>query len=234
VVACAHRPLASRLCVLNHHLISVVSDFGDTAVLLPLAAILSWILWRVASPASSATALWSLALCLGGTVLLKLTFITCGRHWNAGLVSPSGHAAIALAVYGMATIVLASWVSGWWRISLAVAAVILVTGIAVSRVLLGAHTVAEVVVGLLVGGAALGIFAFTYRWPARRRLGRLNLLLLGLALVVPLIALHGERLPAERWIRQAALMLRTEVGICRVPQDRSKVVGRPRSAAPGA
>ena len=217
-----------------HHLISFVSDFGDTAVTLPLAAILVLCLWGVQSPASSATALRSLALCLGAVVLLKVTFITCGRHWDVGLVSPSGHAAISLTVYGMAAMVLTSWTSGVWRVSLAMAAAVLVAAIAVSRVLLGVHTVTEVVVGLLVGAAALWVFAASHRWPAEWRPGRAKLLFLGLALFVPLAALHGERLPAERWVRQAAVTLRTNVGVCRAPHARSEIVGRPLPVVPSA
>lgn len=219
---------------MSHHLISFVSDFGDTAVTLPLAAILVLCLWRVESPASSAIALRTLGLCLGAVVVLKVTFITCGRYWDAGLVSPSGHAAISLTVYGMAAMLLAFWVSGGWGVALAVAAAVLVAAIAISRVLLRIHTVAEVVVGLLVGAVALGVFAANYRWHERPRLGGSNLLLLGLALVMPLAVLHGERLPAERWVRQAAVMLRTDFGVCRAPQARSEIVERPRRAVPRA
>jgi len=234
VVGCACTPVAIVCSALSHHFISFVSDFGDTAVTLPFAAILALFLGGVQSPASSATALRSLALCLGAMVLLKVAFITCGRHWDIGLVSPSGHAAISLTVYGMAAMVLASWTAGWWRMSLAVAAAALVAAIAVSRVLLGVHTVTEVVVGLLVGAAALWVFAASYLWPAKPRPGRANLFFLGLALVVPLAALHGERLPAERWVRQAAVMLRTNVGVCRALPARSEIVGRPRPAVPSA
>ena len=219
---------------MSHHFLSFVSDFGDTAVTLPLAAILALYLWRAQSAAPSASALRSLALCLWAIALLKMTFIACRPHWANGLVSPSGHAAVSLTVYGMAATVLAASASGWWRLSLIAVAAALITAIAISRVLLDVHTAAEVLVGLLVGGAALGVFAARYCRTEPPDLGRRRAILLALVLIVPLAVLHGERLPAERWVRQTAVKLRTDFGLCRAPHHRAEVVEQPQSAGPSA
>ena len=76
-----------------------VTDFGDQAVLLPLAAGVTLVFalagWRRGAVAWAAAVVGTLAL----MVVLKLVFLACG-HLLPGsqLHSPSGHTAAAAAI----------------------------------------------------------------------------------------------------------------------------------------
>ena len=89
---------------------------------------------------------------------------------------------------------------------------LLIMIIALSRVMLGMHSPPEVILGLLVGILALGIFAFRYfqLTPAA-----LNLPLFLSATCVVLFILHGAHLPAEQLIRHLASLIRTSAHVCR-------------------
>ena len=131
----------------------------------------------------------------------KLALLGCAVP-GAALNSPSGHTAAAAYVYGgMAALA--------WRMRLFPA---VATGVAIaalfglSRIMVHAHSLAEVVVGGAVGVAVLaGLIAAAGGVPAGLRPLRL---LFG---VVPLIiVLHGLRLNMEPHVRVAASWL----GLC--------------------
>jgi hypothetical protein len=87
----------------------------------------------------------------------------------------------------------------------------LALSIAVSRVVLGMHSPAEVLLGLIVGASALGIFAVLYY---RLNPAEMNLpLFLSLSVAV-LLLLHGAHLPAEQIIRHLASILRSTTHAC--------------------
>src|ERR1700741_4703026 len=104
-----------------------MSEFGDAAVLLPLSIVL----------------MLALGSCLLLTVLLKVAFIACYPAWHTAVVSPSGHASFSTAVYGALALVAARQVPSWQQPPIFLLCLTLVGGIAVSRVVLGAHSLAE-------------------------------------------------------------------------------------------
>jgi membrane-associated phospholipid phosphatase len=192
-------------------LLSFISDAGDSAVLLPLALLLIAALWRYQSRAAASTLVVALAACGALMILLKLTLIACGEEWNAGVVSPSGHASLSTTVYGALGIIAARQSPRWQQPAIVFGSWLFVGAIALSRVILGAHSYAEVGLGLLVGFAALCLFAIPY---LRLRKAPLNLaLLLGLS-VATVLALHGAHLPVERLLHRFAFFGRTAAGIC--------------------
>jgi membrane-associated phospholipid phosphatase len=74
----------------------------------------------------------------------------------AGPSFPSGHAAQAVAVYGMLAALLAAATSSWARkVGAWAAAVVIVGVVAVSRLYLGAHWLTDVLGGLALGAAWL-------------------------------------------------------------------------------
>lgn len=186
-----------------------LTDFGDLAVLLPLALTIAvWLFYR--SPRVAAP--WwlvALVLCGGVTAVLKIVLFTCALVPE--LRSPSGHTSLSTLVYGALALIMGTRASRGQRIALGAAAALFVLAIAVSRVALHAHTLAEIIVGLAIGGAALVLFAWRYvslslapapLWPL-------------LAPVCLLIAvLHGDQLRAEEFLRMIGAYLRGNALLC--------------------
>ena len=170
-----------------------MSDFGDPAVLLPLAAVIFFWLVAMRSIAAGASWLAAVALCAGGTALLKIYFGACPLGYD--LNNPSGHSSLSTLVFGaLAVMILAELQASWQRIAVVAAATIFCLGIAISRVLLRLHTGPEIALGIVIGLAALAIFSAGYfrHRPVRRSLAPLLLAVVTIALL-----LHGRELQAE-------------------------------------
>ena len=139
---------------------SFVTDFGDTAVTVPLAALMGCFLVGARQPRLAAG--WALAIvgCAGAIGGLKLVLAACGYSLGVpGQASPSGHTAMSVAVYGGYAAVIGASLARPARALLIAGAAMLMVGIAVSRVTLGAHSPLEVWIALAIGVAALGLFA---------------------------------------------------------------------------
>lgn len=178
-----------------------ITDFADQAVILPAAALIAVLLafggWRRGALAWTTAIVGTFALMLA----LKLGFGACGHLiGNGDIESPSGHTAAAGVFYGGIFAYLAERLFGRTALSLvAVLAVVALVG--VSRVVLGAHTIAEAVVGALVGSLA-ALMMVRGAGPPPDRDKRLATLLLPACLLV--FTVHGARLPAEAAIRHFA------------------------------
>ena len=183
-----------------------VTDFGDSAVTLPLGALTVIFLlasgWRRGAFAFL-LAIGSAGLAIG---LLKLLLVSCGRPLvGASLTDPSGHVAMSTATYGSLALALGRSLPIRLRPWLVAAAALLVAGIAVSRVLLLAHSPAEVAVGLVVGILSTLLF--------RAALGSgeappLRLAWFALGATSVAAAMHGTRWPIEQWIKAIAHLIR--------------------------
>jgi membrane-associated phospholipid phosphatase len=185
-------------------LIHALTGFGDIAVIAPAALIVCAVVARYQSRLAGLWLLGALAGCALVIAALKVLFGVCFAVWGGNIYSPSGHAGMSVAFYG-AVGMIASRQSG--RIppmAILAAAALLISGIALSRVLIGAHTVPEVWAGLLVGTVALVVFACGYyrlRVPAFS-----NLLLLGPpALIAVLLA--GHHLQIEHILHEGSRLL---------------------------
>jgi len=183
--------------------VSALTDFGDLALMLPLAGVV--LLWLVGARARAGAGWWIVAvlLCAGGTALLKIYFFACSL--SPELRSPSGHASLSTLVYGTLTLLVALEAQGWRRLLVLGLGLALIVAIADSRILLGAHSVIEVAFGLAIGFMALGVFAYGYlrHPPARARLPTLLL-----AVVLSAIVLHGSNLRAEEILHALSGYLR--------------------------
>lgn len=192
-----------------------VTSFGGQAVILPILILVTLIL--IASGQRRAAFWWafSVALVLGLVLVAKIGFIPCGAYLPAlDLRSPSGHAGSAMAVYGGLAVLLARLAQ---KRSLGAVAVVsgfgLALAICVTRVVLGAHTVSETVVG-----GALGLIApllLATRPDLFRRPVRLRWIWLLVTPVVVVLLLHGADLGAETVIEQVARQLNALLGVCR-------------------
>lgn len=127
-----------------------LSSLGDSRVLLPLSAVL---LLSLAAPQRPMK--WRWAITIAAVALLTLTSKIAFMGWGVGIASLdftgiSGHAAMSSTIYPTALWMLACGRSQrpWaW----ALAGVGLALAIAVSRLPLHAHSVSEIVAGLILG-----------------------------------------------------------------------------------
>jgi membrane-associated phospholipid phosphatase len=191
-----------------------ITDIGDSAVLggITLAGAVYLALAGCRKGAVALTASFLAAAVLIG--LLKLLFIGCDGYWHSwNINSPSGHAALSLAVLGTFGLLVGGRWRGKWRHVPFAAAICLAVLIAATRVKIGVHSVAEVIVGLAVGAAVLGgVRAFLTRG---RPLPGFNVSALILTVLVTAAVLHGFRLPAEVLVRLIAEHIKTYVSMCR-------------------
>lgn len=164
------------------------TDFGDTAVTLPLALLVAACLILLRQPRMAIR--WSLAIggCGLTVALLKLVLRSCA------LVSPSGHAAMSVVVYGSLTLLIARSKSSGVKFLTVAAVTLLVAAIAFSRLALAAHSLGEITLGMLIGATWLGGF-----WRMQRRQAPFDLRLpwLMAACALAIAILHGMNWPIE-------------------------------------
>ena len=187
-------------------LVTYLTDFADQAVILPLVlatavalAVQGWrrgaVVWLVVVGATFVTML-----------VLKLMFLSCSPLFGPMDVhSPSGHVAAATVVAGGLAAMLTRR-----RASILPAALVAAVVIGISRLVLGMHSLPEVIVGALVGltgAAALLRFAGA---PPRLRTAPLVAVI-----VVVAILFHGLHLPAEAAIRHTAFRAAQYIPACR-------------------
>jgi membrane-associated phospholipid phosphatase len=184
---------------------SFVTDFGDTAVTVPLAILVTGFLFAAMRPRLAIGWASVILLCVGMISALKLAFTICGYPFaGLGLMSPSGHTAMSVAVYGGLAAVIGSDRKAPARRLLIPAAVIFTIAIALSRTIAGQHTPVEVAIGLIVGIAALGVMIVL---AARYRPEHLPLHWLAAGAFVVFVLFHGTRWPAERALHRLAWWL---------------------------
>jgi membrane-associated phospholipid phosphatase len=191
--------------------IRFVTDFGDQAVLLPIALMVA--LGLLSSGWARGACAWLAAtVAMSVTVLgLKIAFAACSG-WVAatGIGSPSGHTAAATAIYGgLAALMLRRTVLPVALIpAVAIGAIIGVT-----RVALGEHTWSDVWLGFAIGlAAAAAARLLAGPPPARPWKRRASIVALALALV-----LHGSRLSAEPTIERLVVTYRLPTLFCSLP-----------------
>jgi membrane-associated phospholipid phosphatase len=129
-------------------------------LIIPLAVIIA--AWLLTQRSKAAGGWWVTAViaCFGLTALLKVASFACLPH--SVFRGPSGHASQSLLTYGVLIIILVRHIKSPWVAVAVFVGSLLITSIAVTRVILGAHTILEVVAGLSVGALALMIFARGY------------------------------------------------------------------------
>jgi membrane-associated phospholipid phosphatase len=188
---------------------TVLTDLGDLAVLLPLAAVV--LLWLLAQRQKRGSLGWALAVafCTGVTAVLKIYFSDCAL--SPAPQGPSGHMSFSMLVYGGIALVLATQSTGWRRPIALAGATGLIGGIAISRIVLGAHNPLEIALGMVIGAIALAVFAWTY---FSRRPTKLALRPLVVTLVVLAVLLNGQELHAEEMLHAISRYLHFDGMAC--------------------
>jgi membrane-associated phospholipid phosphatase len=180
---------------------SFITDLGDTAVTVPLALLMLCFLVAARRPRLAIG--WAVAIlgCAGVIGGLKLVLDACGNPIaGAGLASPSGHAAMSAVVYGGFAAVIGANLAAPARAAVIAGAAALIIAMPLSRIVLHVHTPIEVVVGLVVGLAAVAIIVVT----ATIRGERLPVLWLAAAAILVAMLFHRDRWPTERAIHHLA------------------------------
>jgi membrane-associated phospholipid phosphatase len=193
-------------------LITAISDLGDSAVITAIAVVaaidLAWSGYRRAALILIAV----LVAAAGAIGFLKVAVIGCsGGRFGPELNSPSGHAAISAAVLGTLSFVVGTQFRDWRRFIAPTIAIVLIILIGATRVLLGAHTVDEVVVGLAAGAAVVLPAVLLLR---RSRVVRVRLGVLLCAIAITAAVTDGVRAPAEELVYYVAMLVHRTVPMC--------------------
>ncbi|WP_232250902.1 phosphatase PAP2 family protein [Janthinobacterium sp. 1_2014MBL_MicDiv] len=183
-----------------------ISFTADMSLMGPAGAAIA--LWLLVSRQWKLVLSWS--LWYGGglalVVLSKLAFMSWGVGSSAlDFTGFSGHAMRAGAVFPVLLYVLLQRADPRWRHAGVACGVAFAVLVAISRVVVHAHSVSEAVSGCVLGLAV----ALGFMWSAR---GAVNIAVshaLALACLVLMIALSfkAEPMPTEQWLQKLAMAL---------------------------
>jgi membrane-associated phospholipid phosphatase len=186
--------------------VTFLTDFADQAVILPIVLAVGVALFAAGWHRGAGA--WALVIVgtFGAMLALKLVFLACPASLGIGHIrTPSGHVASAAVVAGGLAAVLLRRRSAVLALA-ALAAIV----IGVSRLALGAHSPAEVIIGAVVGLAgamALPLLA----GPTPHGLDGRRIAVIAVAVVV---IFHGMHLPAEAHIRSTAWRFAHVLAVC--------------------
>lgn len=183
-------------------LIQAITDCGDLAILLPIAGVLT--LWSALIRKHAIFKWWlvALALCIGGTGILKIYFFACPPL--SDLHSPSGHTSLSILIYGTLTLAIARTTQDWRRWIVVIAGAMFIVSIAVSRIVVQAHSIPEVLLGSILGLVALSLFVVAYLRDTPTKTYLPPLITISVMLVV---LLNGHELRAEEFLHRIAIYL---------------------------
>ena len=200
-------------------LMHAVTDIGDSAVL--GAVVLAAACYFIAAGcfAEAVAVALSFLLTSAAIGLLKVAFLSCG-HDFLDIRSPSGHAALSVAVLGTFGLILHSLHKRWHRFLWPGLLGILGAAIVVTRIALGYHSFAEVAAGVVVGLCVLpAIWLFVLRRGRHSGHPRFNIYLLLAVTFAAIFLTYGERLPAEKNFNKIAAQIRAHFPVCREGQQ---------------
>ncbi|MGZ5780613.1 MAG: phosphatase PAP2 family protein [Burkholderiaceae bacterium] len=178
-----------------------------------LSLFLGVALWRCETKETAHAFIRPLLGCLIVMLGLKLFFLSCGDSLILNIASPSGHTAASTFVFGSIGLVMSTHAPKSGRIPILAAMALLIASIAISRVYLGAHSIAEVIVALFVGVCAVSLFAIPYN---RMSHPPVNFWKLATAFVAVMVLMYGIEAPTEFLIRKWAGVIRTKTNACTV------------------
>jgi membrane-associated phospholipid phosphatase len=185
---------------------SLLTRLGESQILLPaFAATMAWLRWRL--DASRVVLVWAGAVlaATGLTTLSKVAFLGWGlgyAPWD--FTGISGHAMFALALWPLLAGAVWADAAPMQRRTALAAAYALALVIALSRVVVGAHSSSEVLAGALLGLAASGL-ALRQATPPRSHAPAL--LVAGLVLWLAATPLGAPASPTHGWVVRLSLVL---------------------------
>ena len=183
-------------------LVEAITDCGDLAILLPIVAVLTVWAALIGKPGIFKWWLVAVAFCIGGTAVLKIYFFACPPL--SDLHSPSGHTSLSTLVYGTLTLAVASTIRDWRRWLVVIVGTTFIAAIAISRIIVQAHSIPEVLLGSVLGLVALSLFVAAYLRDTPTRTYLAPLITISVMLVV---LLNGHELRAEEFLHRIAIYL---------------------------
>jgi membrane-associated phospholipid phosphatase len=193
-------------------LVTFITDFADQAVILPLVLAIGIVLlvqgWRRGAAAWALAAVATFAAMLA----LKLVFLACAHSFGTtDIHTPSGHVAAATVVTGGLAVLLFRR-----RATVLTLAALAAVVIGVSRLVLGVHSLPEVMLGAVVGlVGALALLLLAGRPPPGLDVPRI-----AIVAVVVVVLFHGLHFPAEAHIRATALRVAQMLAVCQSDEVR--------------
>ncbi len=202
-----------------------LTDFADQAVVLPLVIAIAVALALQGWRRGALTWLIVVAATFAATAVSKLIFLSCSPVFGPMEIhSPSGHVAAATVVTGGLAVMVTRQ-----QASILPAAILAAGVIGFSRLMLGAHSLPEVIFGALIGFAgAVALIRYAGQ-PPKLKLAPL------LAVIVAIAGLfHGLHFPAEAAIRHTALHAAQFIPACRGTPEyyRYRPIEESRAEAP--
>lgn len=189
-----------------------VTDCGDSAVTVPLAVLTLFFLAAAGQRRLAFAWVLTIAGCATAIAVLKLGFGVCGQHLPVvHIISPSGHTAMSTAVYGSLALLISAQLSVFHRRIVYAMAAAAVVGIALSRLMLHNHDLAEIAVGFCIGVGTVAIFHAMLRRSEAPALPLGWLLLSGGALIA---VMHGTRWIIEPTVHHFAGLFRRVLPGC--------------------
>jgi membrane-associated phospholipid phosphatase len=188
-----------------------LTDFADLGVLLPLTVLVALSLTLVGRRREALA--WTVAIAgtFGAMLMSKLLiFIVFGSAAIGGLRNPSGHTAAGIVVYAGLLTLVGERFAPRVRIALLAGAVFGAL-FGFSRLALRYHTVADVLVGGIVGLAGVLVLA-KLAGPRRAAAPAHGLAVVAAVSLLAVLTLHGTKLHAEAAIRSIAAEVRSGVG----------------------
>jgi membrane-associated phospholipid phosphatase len=189
-------------------MIERITNLGDAALLLPASLLLFLhLLWRDDPKRAFAFAL-ATGACLTITVALKLVFLI----WSVDVFgfrvhSPSGHTSFGATFYGCCAALASSGAAPWRQKIVRFLVGALIAAVGLSRVAVDAHSLSEVVIGLVIGFGCVALFVSL---PKRPQVSA-GLLQIVVCVAVLAIALNGRHLTLEPLLQRLADRLVAEV-----------------------
>ena len=196
---------------------SHIGHLGHSAILFPASLVFFiCLLWldRHADARAFGAALFA---CLLATLVAKLAFHACGSEIPAfGIESPSGHASISAVFYGCLALNVAAGRPLWQRTGIYAGTALFVALVGVSRVVVEAHTLPDVIAGTSIGMLAILVFQ-ALRGPSRLLVIPRRALTLGIpasAVLVLTILVFARHWTPEGLIEIAGWRLDRFFGVC--------------------
>jgi membrane-associated phospholipid phosphatase len=162
--------------------------FGESGIVIPMAALL-FICLLADARSLRPVRVWLLPLGVAVTVttVSKIAFIGFGIGIAAiDFTGFSGHAMFSAAIYPVLAMTLLARAPVRWQVAGITLGYLFAVAVGVSRVVVGAHSTSEVVLGWLIGAAASGVAVIALdHMPRARFAGALTLVLAAWLWVAP-------------------------------------------------
>lgn len=205
---------------MNAHLLTHITEFGNFLVLGAISITLCLYFIMIGLRREALAIFLGYVTPIAVIGVLKISFYTCNTDLF-GVVSPSGHAAISMGVLGMAALILVKISRGVWKAIVPLCLIALAIIIGMSRVILGMHTLPDVILGFLIGTVIIVTISKIILTYQSNRISyspkAFHFFIFVLLLICGVGISYGVHLPSEDLMRSVAEKLRLNLEPCDPP-----------------